>query len=118
MLIKKLYIKRFQKLSEQLIDPELSKYARIENKNTFTRNRKMPLKDILSCCLAKKGLTTVFELRNYFQQKDGLPMHISKQAYLQQRKRLNPKVFSHLNDEYLMDFYDSSEPELWNGYLL
>ena len=68
--------------------------------------------------MQKKGLTTVFELRNYFQQKDGLPMHISKQAYLQQRKRLNPKVFSHLNDEYLMDFYDSSEPELWNSYLL
>ncbi len=52
--MKKSYIKRFQKLSEQLIDPEMSKYARIENKNTFTINRKMPLKDILLCCLAIK----------------------------------------------------------------
>ncbi len=39
---------------------------------------------MLSC---KKGLTTIFELRNYFQQKDGLQTQISKQAYLQQRKR-------------------------------
>ena len=43
---------------------------------------------------------------------------ISKQAYLQQRKRLNPKVFSYLNDKYLEDFYNSSEPKLWNDYLL
>lgn len=43
---------------------------------------------------------------------------ISKQAYLQQRKRLNPKVFSYLNDKYLEDFYNSPEPKLWNNYLL
>ena len=43
---------------------------------------------------------------------------VSKQAYLQQRKRLNPKIFSYLNDKYLSDFYNTSEPELWNGYLL
>ena len=45
-------------------------------------------------------------------------MKISTQGYLQQRKRLNPDVFSYLNDEYLADFYHSSETELWNGYLL
>ena len=45
-------------------------------------------------------------------------MTFYKQTYLQQRKRLNLKVFSHLNDEYLMDFYAFSEPKLWNGYLL
>lgn len=48
------YIKRFQKLSRQLMDSKLPKCARIENQNTFSRNRKMPLKDILLCCLAKK----------------------------------------------------------------
>lgn len=45
-------------------------------------------------------------------------MKISKQGYLQQRKRLNPDIFSTLNDEYLIDFYESGEAELWNGYLL
>lgn len=78
----------------------------------------MPLKDIVLCCLSKKGLTTVFELRNYFKEKEAGPMQLSVQGYLQQRKRLNPEVFSYLNDGYLMDFYDSGEPELWNGYLL
>lgn len=45
-------------------------------------------------------------------------MKMSKQGYLQQRKRLNPEAFSYLNDEYLSDFYHSSEPKLWNGFLL
>lgn len=112
------YIKRVQKFSKQLFNPELSKYTRISNSYTFTRNRKMPLKDILLCCLVKKGLTTVFELRNHFQQKETPFIKMTKQGYLQQRKRLNPQVFLHLNNQYLLDFYHSSEPHLWNGYLL
>jgi len=104
------YIKRIQKLSEKLSDPALAERARKINSNSFSRNRKMSLRDVLMCCLSKKGLTTTMELRNYFKQKDDLCMRISKQGYLQQRKRLNPEVFSYLNDEYLTDFYDSSEP--------
>ena len=94
------------------------KYARISNSYTFTRNRKMPLKDILLCCLAKKGLTIVFELRNYFRQKETPFIKMTKQGYLQQRKRLTSQVFLHLNNQYLWDFYYSSEFHLWNGYLL
>lgn len=112
------YIKRIQKLSERVSDPALAEHARKVKSNTFSRQRKMPLKDILLCCLSKKGLTTVLELRNYFQQKEDFSMKISKQGYLQQRKRLNPEVFSYLNDGYLADFYSSSEPKLWNGFLL
>ncbi|SCI85293.1 Transposase [uncultured Roseburia sp.] len=78
----------------------------------------MPLKDMLLCCLSKKGLTTAFELRNYFKDKGELPMALSVQGYLQQRKRLNPEVFPYLNRRYLMDFYHSEEPKLWKGYLL
>lgn len=47
----------------------------------------MPLKDILLCCLSKKGLTTTLELRNYFIQKDVPSIKMSKQGYLQQRNR-------------------------------
>lgn len=85
------YMKRIQKLSEKLSDPALAERARKINSNTFSRNRKMPLKDILLCCLSKKGLTTTLELRNYFIQKDVPSMKMSKQGYLQQRKRLNPE---------------------------
>lgn len=116
--MKKSYMRRFQKFSDRLMDPELANHARKKDSNTFTRNRKMPLKDMVLCCLSKKGLTTSFELRNYFKQKEAWPMQLSVQGYLQQRKRLNPEVFSYLNLEYLKDFYSSDEVELWNGYLL
>ena len=94
------YIQRFQTFSNRLMAPKLAIHARKKDSNTFTRNRKMPLKDILLCCLSKKGLTTIFELRNYFKQKEDWSMRLSVQGYLQQRKRLNPEV------------------ALWNGYLL
>ena len=117
--MKKSYIRRFKQLSKHLSEEEIKVCARLpgSGEQTFTRNRKMPLKDMILCCLAKKGLTTVFELRHYFWQRNN-GMKISKQGYLQQRKRLNPDIFSSLNDEYLMDFYNSGEAELWNGYLL
>ena len=118
MLNKKTYEKRFEKLIQLLSSDELLPYARQNNSNTFSRMRKMPLKDILLCCLAKKGLTTDMELRKYFKEKKELSIKISKQGYLQQRKRLNPGVFSYLNQEYLYDFYHSKEPKLWNGFLL
>lgn len=114
----KSYKKRFQMFSEFLSEPELVNYARKDGHNTFSRKRKMPLKDMLLCCLSKKGLTTAFELRNFFKDKGELPMALSVQGYLQQRKRLNPEIFSYLNRRYLMDFYHSEEPKLWKGYLL
>ena len=112
------YKRRFHKLSALLSDSKLTEHARLKGSNTFSRNRKMPLKDLLLCCLSKKGLTTSFELRNYFRDKGGTSMSLSVQGYLQQRKRLNPEVFSYLNREYLMDFYNSEEPKLWKGFLL
>ena len=103
------YKNRFQKFIDLLEKPEIITYARQKESNTFCRNRKMPLKDILLCCLSKKGLITAFELRNYFKQKEEKSMPLSVQGYLQQRKRLNPEVFSYLNKEYLIDFYHSEE---------
>ena len=114
----KSYKTRFQKFSALLSDPEIAKYARQNGKHAFSRKRKMPLKDMLLCCLSKKGLTTTFELRNYFKEKGDLSMQLSVQGYLQQRKRLNPEIFPYLNRKYLMDFYRSDEPRLWKGYLL
>jgi hypothetical protein len=76
----------------------------------------MPLNDIVLSALSQKGLTTAMELRHYFKQKDRDPMSISKQGYLQQRKKLNPVVFAYLNREYLIDFYTSPEPVLWHGH--
>ena len=67
----------------------------------------MSLKNMLLCYLSKKGLTTTFELRNYLKEKEEGSTQLSVQGYLQQRKRLNPEVFSYLNCRYLTDVYDS-----------
>ena len=72
------YIERIQKLSEKLSDPALAERARKINSNTFSRNRKMPLKDILLCCLSKKGLTTTLVQRiinNCYIKPMPLPLH-------------------------------------------
>lgn len=54
------YKNRFQKFTNLLAEPEFIMYEKLKESNTFYRNRKMPLKDTLLCCLFKKGLTTVF----------------------------------------------------------
>ena len=86
--------------------------------HTFTRKRKMGLAELLQCSLVRRGLTTEMELWHYFHHKQEKGMRLSKQGYLQQRKRLNPEVFHYLNQEYLSTFYQEDKPITWNGYLL
>ena len=112
------YHRRLERLAGSIGSPTLTAYARMPGSNSFSRRRKMPLGDILLSSLAHKGLSTAMELRCYFNQKGCDPMAVSKQGYLQQRKKLNPEVFAYLNREYLIDFYASEEPLLWNGFLV
>lgn len=58
------YIERIQKLSEKLSNPALAERARKLNSNTFSRNKKMSLKDILLCSLSKKGPTKKMLMEN------------------------------------------------------
>jgi uncharacterized lipoprotein NlpE involved in copper resistance len=69
---------------------KIKSYTKLNNKNSFTRKRKMPLKDIILCTIDQKGLTTEMKLNKYFLEKGVTPMSISKQYFLQQRKKLNP----------------------------
>lgn len=112
------YTNRFKRMFESINSDTIKAYARLDKSNSFVRKRKMPLVDTILCTLSKKGLTTAMELHQYFSQKGVNHMSISKQGYLQQRKKLNYNVFSFLNKEYLQDFYYSSEPILWNEYLV
>jgi len=109
------YYRRLEKLTGSIGSPTLMAYAQMPGSNSFSRRRKMPLDDIVLSSLAHKGLSTAMELRCYFSQKGCDPMTISKQGYLKQRRMLNPEVFAYLNREYLVDFYTSKEPLLWNG---
>ena len=78
----------------------------------------MPLHDILTCTLAKKGLSTTMEIRQYFQAAGNVERTVSKQDYLKQRQNLNPQVFKTLNRNYLKRFYGGQEPAGWRGYLV
>jgi hypothetical protein len=51
----------------------------------WTRERAMPLADILRCILWKNGLTATMELRRYFRAAGDREPAVSKQAYLRQR---------------------------------
>ena len=86
--------------------------------SSWTRRRTMPLEDILMCTLAKKGLSTIMELRHYFQAAKNMEQTVSKQDYLRQRQKLNPEVFNLLNRNYLKRFYEGTEAHTWRGYLV
>ena len=94
------------------------KARKARDKSSWSRQRKMPLSDILICTLAKKGLSAIMELRHFFQAARKVGQTVSKQDYLKQRRKLNPEVFRELNRNYLGRFYGSEEPEEWLGYLV
>ena len=78
----------------------------------------MPLHDILTCTLAKKGLSATMEIRQYFQAAGKVEQTVSKQDYFKQRQKLNPEVFRILNRNYLSRFYGGQETKEWHGYLV
>jgi hypothetical protein len=112
-------IDRFERVQNLIAGRWIHGVARLPgDEGSWTRERAMPLGDILRCTLGKKGLTTVMELRRYFQETgDGEPA-VSKQDYLRQRQKLNPKVFKLLNREYLRHFYAGKEVKWWQGMIV
>ena len=74
--------------------------------------------DILTSIIARKGLSTTMEIRQYFQAAQKMEKTVSKQDYLKQRQNLNPEVFKKLNINYLKRFYSSPEVKEWQGYLV
>ncbi|WP_010075374.1 hypothetical protein [Clostridium cellulovorans] len=84
-----LYRERFKKIVNIINSNTVREYAHLNDEKSFTRKRKMPLEEIILCTLSKKGLTTEMELHKYFIEKGATSMNISKQGFLQQRKKLN-----------------------------
>jgi hypothetical protein len=112
-------IRRFEALQKYIISEWIREAARLPGiKGSWTRNRDMPLADILRCTLCKKGLTATMELRQYFQAAGKMRETVSKQDYLRQRQKLNPEVFKLLNRKYLQDFYGGTEVRKWHGMVV
>jgi hypothetical protein len=111
--------RRFEQLLEEIHSERVRTWARHDGDfSSWTRQRDMPLEDILLCTLAKKGLSTTMEVRHYFQAVERAEQTVSKQDYLRQRQKLNPEVFKQLNRNYLKGFYSGKEAGQWHGYLL
>ena len=77
--------------------------------SSWTRERSMPLHDILACTLGEKGLSGVMEVRQYFEAAGKMEEAVSKQDYFKQRRKLNPEVFRVLNRHYLQRYYAGEE---------
>jgi hypothetical protein len=110
---------RIKELLKEILSNEIRKAARLDgDESSWSRQRDMPLHDMLTCTLAKKGLSTAMEVRQYFNAIGKEEKTISKQGYLQQRQKLNPEVFKMLNRNYLKRFYEGGEAVLWNGFVV
>ena len=114
---------RIRKLRNFIYDEKTRERCRLndeEHKNTFTRNRKIPFYDILLMTLNKQGKNISFEIRDYELNKKGeMQVNYTDEAYLKQRRNLNPDVFKEMKKVYLQDFYeDPKYIKKKNGYIL
>lgn len=106
-------IKTFKKFD---ID-RIKEIGRIQKKD-FTRERKMPFKDILRYIISQKGKTIAMEINNYYKEINKRDERVTKQAFCKQRCRLNPEVFRTLGREYVESFYEDSEYKTYKGYIV
>ena len=93
------------------------------NNQAFTRNRKMPLSDLLLSILSRRGKTLYLELRDFMKVKAAYAntkTSITVSGYLKQRLKLNPEAFRFLYRSHNHNFYTSNgvNPRLFNGYLV
>jgi len=59
---------RISGLLTEISSSQTRKAARLGgDESSWSRQRNMPLHDILTCTLAKKGLSTAMEVRQYFR---------------------------------------------------
>lgn len=114
---------RYNILRNFIYDNETRKKCRLKNdkyKNSFTRKRKIPFYNILLMTLNKQGKNVSFEIRDFELNKKGeKQVQYTDEAYLKQRRILNPDIFKEMKNLYLKDFY--SKPKFIkkkNGYIL
>lgn len=102
---------------EKLDNNKIKEIGRLESKD-FSRERKMPFKDVLRYILSQKGKTISMEINNYFKEINRREARVTKQAFCKQRCRLNPEVFIHLNREYVESIYSNNEYKTLNDFII
>lgn len=100
------------------LDSKLN-YELARNKATdFTRKRKIGPKELIIYNMNKKGLSSKMEEYQFFKITGY--ESISTPGMLKQREKLNPEIFTHLNDGLLNVYYNDCKEEmkLYKGYIL
>lgn len=103
-------ISRKNILKEFFNSENTRKFCRLDGKNSFSRNRKITFTDILLMTYNKQAKTTSMEIRNYEKNMKGKEeVEYTNEAYLKQRRNLNPNVFKEGNKIYLKNFYENEK---------
>ena len=106
-------INRKNILKDFFFNENTRELCRIDGKNTFTRNRKITFTDILLMTYNKQAKTTSMEIRNYEKDMKGKnKVDYTNEAYLKQRRNLNPNVFKEANKLYLNNFYNEDKENI------
>lgn len=102
-------ITRKKEIKKFLYDERTRNYCRLDGENTFTRNRKITFTDLLLITLNNKAKTTSMEIRDYeLNVKGKEKVNYTDEAYLKQRRHLNPRVFKEANKVFINSFYNES----------
>lgn len=114
--------KRFDKAllaSKMMIEDYIFKCSNRTSPSYFTRSGKMGFKETILFILNMVNKTLQIELNNFFEKillRDDV---ISKQAFSENRQKINPDAFIQLNDRIVEVIYNESDDyKLWNGYRL
>ena len=110
---------RFITDTDMIRSEQFTDLCRGDRANVFTRNRKMPVSDLVFSMINRKGLTLKMELRGYMNISHP-GTQISKPGYLKQRMKLNPEAIKYLYQFHNRNFYSDPEadPYTFNGYLV
>ena len=112
------YSKYFVIKVKNFIYTKESKEKYKNQKNYFTRDRKMPFDKVVLYGLNKKGITSKMEIEDFTHLINSVD--ISSPAVLKQRLKLNGKIYLDIMHANLVDFYEkfTEEIKLFHGYIL
>lgn len=107
-------------MKAELFSDTLKNEFRISEKY-FTRKRKQQFSTILLLMLNMLRKSLSLELENFLSfLKIGTTRKFTKSAFVQARKKISPKVFKHLSQTLIKEFYTDNEPGIktWKGFRL
>lgn len=119
--MKQSIIRRKNRIKNESSSDKIRILCRLKSKpQSFTRDRKIKFTDLILSTMNKQGRNVSFEIRDYELNKKGEgKVNYSDEAYLKQRRQLNPEVFKKLNYDYLKDFYHERKyVKKYRGYVV